>query len=221
MAFPRRHMLATLLADGQVLVTHGTSGPGFNDVTSPVFYPELWNPVTETWTTMAKESAPRMYHATAVLLPDARVLSTGSGEGDGISFSDSELTAQVYSPPYLFNPSGTLAARPVITAAPATVSYGSSITVESPDAATVTRGTLIRLGSATHSFNQSQVIYPLSFTAAGTTLTASAPPTPEPGAAGTVHALPPERPPELPPRPASSRSAHSARSRRALHLTPT
>ena len=179
MAFPRRHMLATLLADGQVLVTHGTSGPGFNDLTHPVYYPELWNPATETWTIMAKESAPRMYHATAVLLPDARVLSTGSGEGDGVSFSDSELSAQVFSPPYLFNPDGSLADRPAITAAPGTIGYGTSITVESPDAATVTRGTLIRLGSATHSFNQSQVIYPLSFTASGTTLTADGPTSPE------------------------------------------
>ena len=177
MAFARRHTLATLLADGQVLVTHGTSGPGFNDVTSPVFYPELWNPATESWTTMAKESAPRMYHATAVLLPDARVLSTGSGEGDGIAFANSELSAQVYSPPYLFNPDGSLAARPTITSAQAAVAYGGTITVDSPDAADVTRGTLIRLGSATHSINMSQVIYPLSFTAAGTTLTAAAPPT--------------------------------------------
>jgi hypothetical protein len=176
MAFPRRHTLATLLADGQVLVTHGTSGPGFNDLTHPVYYPELWNPATETWTTMAKESAPRMYHATAVLLPDARVLSTGSGEGDGVSFSDSELSAQVFSPPYLFNPDGSLADRPVITSAPGTIGYGAPIVVESPDAATVTRGTLIRLGSATHSFNQSQVIYPLSFTGSGTTLTAEGPP---------------------------------------------
>jgi hypothetical protein len=47
------------------------------------------------------------------------------------------------------------------------------------EAATVARGTLIRLGSATHSFNETQIIYPLSFTAAGTTLTASAPPGPE------------------------------------------
>ncbi len=179
MAFARRHMLATLLADGQVLVTHGTSGPGFNDLTRPVFYAELWNPVTETWTTMAKESAPRMYHGTAVLLPDARVLSTGSGEGDGVSFANSELSAQVFSPPYLFNPDGSLAARPTIASAPTTVSYGGSISVESPEAATVARGTLIRLGSATHSFNQSQVIYPLSFSATGTTLTASAPPAPE------------------------------------------
>ncbi|MFL5516297.1 MAG: Kelch repeat-containing protein, partial [Gemmatimonadales bacterium] len=48
MHFARRQMNATILADGQVLVTGGTSGPGFNDVTSPVYDAELWNPTTET-----------------------------------------------------------------------------------------------------------------------------------------------------------------------------
>ena len=121
------------------------------------------------------------------------MLSTGSGEGDGVSFANSELSAQVFSPPYLFNPDGSLAARPTIASAPTTVSYGGSISVESPEAATVARGTLIRLGSATHSFNMSQVIYPLSFSAAGTTLTGSTPAGPEARAARPVHAVSPER----------------------------
>ena len=175
MAFARRHMMATLLADGQVLVTHGTSGPGFNDLTNAVRYAELWNPATESWTTLAREAVPRVYHATAVLLPDARILSTGSGEGDGIVFSQSELSAQIFTPPYLFNPDGTPAARPALSSAPARLSYGQTFSLETPDAATVSRGTLIRLGSTTHSFNQSQVIYPLDLTADGGGLTGQAP----------------------------------------------
>ena len=71
MQFARRQMNATILADGQVLVTGGTSGPGFNDVTSPVYNAELWNPATESWSIMARESVVRTYHSTAVLLPDA------------------------------------------------------------------------------------------------------------------------------------------------------
>src|SRR5687768_17599910 len=77
MQFARRQMNATLLADGQVLVTNGSGGPGFNDVTNPVFNGELWNPATETWSTMARESVGRTYHSAALLLPDARVLSSG------------------------------------------------------------------------------------------------------------------------------------------------
>jgi hypothetical protein len=176
MHFPRRQMNATILPDGQVLVSHGTSGPGFNDVAHPVLESELWNPASRTWSIMAREAAGRTYHSTALLLPDGRVLSSGSGEGGGIPFESSVRTAQIYSPPYLYDPDGTLARRPVLTSAPARLGYGSSFTVQSADAATIHRGTLIRLSSVTHAFNQSQLILPLGFTATGTaTLSAELP----------------------------------------------
>jgi hypothetical protein len=97
------------------------------------------------------------------------VLSSGSGEGQGISFEDSQRSAQIYSPPYLYNADGTLAPRPGITAAPSAIHYGQTLAVETGDAASVRRGTLIRLSSVTHAFNQSQLIVPLSFTATGAT----------------------------------------------------
>jgi hypothetical protein len=128
---------------------------------------------------MGREAAGRVYHSTTLLLPDGRVLSSGSGEGDGVTYGSSELTAQIFTPPYLFNADGTPATRPVIGSAPARVSYGQTITVETPDAGSVSRGTLIRLSSVTHAFNESQLFYPLTFTAGGTgTLQAAAPPTP-------------------------------------------
>jgi hypothetical protein len=176
MAFARRQLNATILADGQVLVTHGTSGSGFNDVTSAIRAAELWNPATESWSTLASEARSRTYHSTALLLPDARVLSSGSGEGGGVLLENSDFTAQVFTPPYLFNPDGTLAARPAITSAPSRISYGQSFAVETPAAGSVTRGTLVRLSSVTHAFNQSQLIYPLTFSATGaTSLTAAGP----------------------------------------------
>jgi hypothetical protein len=73
----------------------------------------------------------------------------------------------VFTPPYLYNADGTLATRPVITSAPGRLGYGQHFTVQTPNAASVTRGTLIRLSSVTHAFNQSQLIYPLAFAAAG------------------------------------------------------
>jgi hypothetical protein len=176
MAFARRQLNATILADGQVLVTHGTSGSGFNDVASAIHAAELWNPATESWSTMANESKSRAYHSTALLLPDARVLSSGSGEGGGVLYENSDFTAQVFTPPYLFNPDGTLAARPSIISAPSRISYNQPFTVEIPEGGSVTRGTLIRLSSVTHAFNQSQLIYPLTFSVtAPTTLTAVGP----------------------------------------------
>ena len=44
MAFARRQLNATLLPDGNVLVTGGTSSPGFNDPAGAVYAAELWDP---------------------------------------------------------------------------------------------------------------------------------------------------------------------------------
>jgi len=176
MAFARRQLNATILADGQVLVTHGTSGAGFNNVASAVRVAELWNPTTESWSTMAEESRPRMYHSTALLLPSARVLVSGSGEGGGVDLANSDFSAQIFTPPYLFKADGTLAARPSISSVPSRISYGGSFSVETPDAGSVARGTLVRLSSVTHAFNQSQLIYPLTFAATGPTTVSGAGP---------------------------------------------
>jgi galactose oxidase-like protein/glyoxal oxidase-like protein/List-Bact-rpt repeat protein len=176
MSFPRRQLNATLLADGTVLVTGGTSGDGFNNQAAAVHVAELWNPETEMWTRMASEDKNRTYHATAVLLPSGRVLSSGSGEGGGIPLASSEFSAQVFTPRYLFNSDGSMAARPSITSVPPRLSYGSSFTVQTPNAASVARGNLIRLSSVTHAFNQSQLIYPLTFeVTSSTSLRATAP----------------------------------------------
>ena len=77
MSIPRRHLNSTLLPDGTVLVTGGTYGPGHNNAATPVFAAELWNPATETWTTLASASVPRLYHSAAMLLPDGRVMTNG------------------------------------------------------------------------------------------------------------------------------------------------
>jgi WD40 repeat protein len=167
MRFVRRQTNTTILADGSVLVTNGSSGPGFNDYTSPVFDAELWRPASESWSLMARESAGRTYHSTTVLLPDGRVLSGGAGEGGGVDYAKSQLTLQIFEPPYLYNADGTLASRPAITSSPARLTYGQQFTVQTPNAASVTRGTLIRLSSVTHAFNQSQLIYPLTFAPSG------------------------------------------------------
>jgi hypothetical protein len=169
MHFARRQMNATLLPDGNVLVTGGTSGVGFNNQAGAVHFAELWIASTKTWKTMARETKTRAYHSTALLLPDGRVLSSGSGEGGGIPYANSEFSAQIFSPPYLFNANGTPATRPSITAAPARIAYGGTVIVQTPSAASVTRGTLIRLSSVTHAFNQSQVIFPLKFTSTSST----------------------------------------------------
>jgi len=161
MAYPRRHLNATVLPDGTVLVTGGSSGTDINDETRPVYAAELWSPTAKKWTVLAGNSVVRVLHSTALLLPDGKVVLAGGGEAAG---KTDHLDAELFSPPYLFNPDGTLAARPRISSAPATTYYNTSFTVQTPDAASIGKIAWVRLGSVTHAFDQNQRYVPLVFT---------------------------------------------------------
>jgi len=190
LAYARRQQNATILPDGKVLVTGGTSGPGFNNKTTPVYAAEMWDPATGVWTKLASMSVYRLYHATALLLPDGRVLVAGGGRQKGVGPDWDRLDAEIYSPPYLFNDDGTLATRPTITAAPATVGYSTTIDVETPDAASIVKVTWLRLGSVTHAFDENQRFNVTRFTVppADTTIVVD----PATGVPGTV-VTPPSR----------------------------
>jgi hypothetical protein len=152
LAFARRQLNLTLLPDGKVLATGGSGGFGFDNASLPIFQSEMWDPATGNWTTMASISVYRGYHSTALLLPDGRVVSAG-GEQTGAS-------AEIYSPPYLFN-----GPRPTITSVSSTsVKFGQTLNISTPDAASISQITFIRLGSVTHAFNQNQRLVHLQFT---------------------------------------------------------
>lgn len=157
----RRQFDLTLLPDGKVLATGGSSGDGFDNSSAPVFAAEMWNPTTEQWTTMASNTKYHGYHSNALLLPDGRVFTTGG---------DDQANAEIFSPPYLFK-----GARPAITAAPASVGYGQTFFVQTPNAASIAKVTWIRLPSVTHAFDMNQRINRLSFTAVAGGLNVTAP----------------------------------------------
>jgi hypothetical protein len=162
MASPRKQHVATILPNGQVLVIGGHSGPGKDNPAYPVYAAEMWDPGTETWTTLASMATYRGYHSTAFVLPDARVVSAG-GEDVGAN-------AEIFSPPYLF-----WGPRPTITAAPDSVTYGQTFPVSTPDAASIDRVTLLRLPSITHGFDQNQRFAEPSFSRGTGELTVTAP----------------------------------------------
>lgn len=171
MQYARRQFNALVVADGKVLVIGGTNAPGFNTESGSILAPEIWDPATGLWTTLASMKVPRTYHSTAVLLPDARVLSAGGGRC-GTSCVD-HRDATIYSPPYLFNADGTTAVRPTITSAPSPINRGQAFTIATPDAASISRATLVRMPSTTHGFSMNQAFTNLtvSQTAGGVSVT--------------------------------------------------
>jgi hypothetical protein len=85
--------------------------------------------------------------------------------------------AEVFSPPYLFknDGSGELAPRPEITSAPDEMTYGRPFSISVPSPASIRKVAVVRLGAVTHSVNMEQRYVPLSFTADGGQINATAP----------------------------------------------
>ena len=163
----RWHANSTLLPDGSVLVTGGSRVITDSDRNQAVLDAEIWTPTPGpngptgpgTWTTAAPLKEARMYHSTAVLLPDGRVLTAGGEEVTQpfVLGQNNHPNAEIYSPPYLFDADGNPRARPVIMGAPAHVGYGQLFTVvATTGGGPVARVTLVRLSSVTHSFNMNQ-----------------------------------------------------------------
>jgi hypothetical protein len=166
MAFPRRQLNTTVLPTGEVVVTSGSSGTGFNDNDLAVHAAEIWNPNTGRWTVVASNSVNRTYHSTSILLPDGRILHTGGEGGEKATSRGAEL----FSPPYLFK-----GPRPTITNAPALVHWGTAFALSTPDASNVAKVSLISLGAATHAFDMGQRLLSLTFQRGTGALTVTAP----------------------------------------------
>ena len=174
MAFRRRHLNSTILPDGQVLITGGTTGGGFVDINTgdAARAAELWNPTTNQWTTLASNSVMRVYHSVSLLLPDGTVLHGASGNAfAGAARVPDENNHEIFSPPYMFK-----GARPTITAVSASsVSYGQTFSVATPNAAQITEVRWIHIGSVTHAFDAGQRANKLTFTPTATGVDVTAP----------------------------------------------
>lgn len=170
----RRGHHAVLLPNGKVLVVGGTRAPaGYGQYDEHVLTPELWDPVTDTWSTLPKHAEPRSVFSTALLLLDGRVALMGGaykGGPDQNAYGEThQRHAEIYSPGYVFQ------SRPTIDSAPASVAHGSDFFVRTPDARSIAKVVWIRLGSATGRFDMGQLVNDLAFTPTTDGLTVTAP----------------------------------------------
>ena len=174
MSTRRRHLNATVLPDGTVLVTGGISGGGeLNDVSTGVHQAEVWNPGSNQWTTLASNTVTRAYHSVALLMVDGTVLSGASGDafvpGTGTPYP-AERNHEIFHPPYLFK-----GARPTMASAPSAVGYGATFTVTTANAAQIEEVRWIRLASVTHAFDANARANRLDFSATVSGLQVEAP----------------------------------------------
>ena len=180
MSVGRRQHNLTVLADGSVLATGGQSRAvdPLTDLDNPVFAAERWDPQSETWTVLASAKRVRQYHSSATLLPDGRVLTGGGGVCASCKAKGYlEKNIEYFKPPYLFKSDGSAASRPTIAEAPTIATYGQKFDIKSPQAASIRKVGLVRLGANTHSQDQGQRYIPLlppTYTPSDT-ITATAP----------------------------------------------
>jgi len=150
---------SVVLPDGKVIVIGGTTeGVQFSDENS-IYSPEIWDPDTGQWSVVAPHTKPRNYHSIAILLKDGRVLSAGGGLCG--SCLTNHPDGQVYSPPYLFDEAGELAARPSIESGESVAIPGQSISIQGSD--DIVEFNLVRLVAITHHHSTDQRLIPTAF----------------------------------------------------------
>ncbi len=150
-----------VLPDGRVIVVGGQTKPRLFSDDNAVMTPEIWDPITRTFSELPAppDLIARNYHSVALLLSDGRVIVGGGGmHGDSdIDHPD----VQILSPPYLFTEDGRPAVRPKILSAPTSALNGERFQVSTDQR--ISSFVLIRLGSATHTINNDQRRIPLDF----------------------------------------------------------
>jgi hypothetical protein len=135
----------------------------------PVLRPVIYDPAAakgSRWSTqgLSASQIPRLYHSSAILLPDGSVVVAGSNPNPDVNIStyfNTEYRADVFYPPYF-----SASVRPSPQNLPRTLSYGgssfdilvpsSSYSGDGNAAADATIVTIVRSGFTTHAMNMGQ-----------------------------------------------------------------
>ncbi|GAB3350014.1 radical copper oxidase GlxA [Modestobacter lapidis] len=150
---PARYINAVTLPDDQTLLTGGSVGYRGNSQ-SDLNLTTRFDPETGELLPAAPNEVGRNYHATAILLPDGRVMTMGSdplfADEDNTIPGKFETRIEIYSPPYLF-----AGERPTVTSAPAEVTRGTTFPVTA-DSADIAEARLMRPSAVTHQTDPEQ-----------------------------------------------------------------
>ncbi|KAJ6191442.1 CAZyme family AA5 [Penicillium mononematosum] len=147
-----------VLPDGKVAIFGGQQyGVAFNEETVQ-FVPEIYDPVSNTFTELQQNNVVRVYHTVSILLPDGRVLNAGGGLCGNCTAN--HYDGQVFTPPYLLTESGEPRPRPeILSGLEDYAMVGSTLRFQTSDE--IESASLIRLGTNTHTVNTDQRRIPL------------------------------------------------------------
>jgi hypothetical protein len=165
LATNKMYVNATILPDRTVLQTGGAEAIN----TAPKHETSIYDPAANAFTAVPGTPAiDRLYHSSALLLPDGRVAVFGSNPDEGTF----EMRISLYSPGYLFR-----GPRPTVDAATEVMDNGSSydVDVTVPSGAGVRDVSLIRAGSVTHQLDNNLRLVDVPFTETGDGLTLDVP----------------------------------------------
>lgn len=182
-----------LLPTRDVLIINGAANgaQGWGGASNPVTAPDLYKPYNAEgtrFTTLTATDIPRVYHSTANLLQDGRILIAGSNTHQFYTlygYLPTELRLQTYNPDYLgANP-------PAFTTLPGGLAYGEAFTaVLTANNPTNIELNLISAPFVTHSYAMGQRLLQLAVTkpadngAGGYNVDSAAPPSQQVAPAG-------------------------------------
>ena len=156
-------------ADRTLTTPPGQMPFGMSLAAGPVGQPSIYNPSApkgSRWSSdgLSTSSIPRLYHSTALLLPDGSVLIAGSNPNVDVNLTTvfpTTYKAEIFYPPYF-----KAANRPVPSGIPSNLTYGgsyfdikvpaSSYSGSSNTAAESTKIMVIRPGWTTHGMSMGQ-----------------------------------------------------------------
>lgn len=166
------------LPDGTILIVNGAQQgqAGFASATEPNLNAVLYDPslpIGTRFSILGSTIVPRMYHSEATLLPDGRVIISGSDPQDN-RFPE-EYRIEVYVPPYLTQG----LQQPTFQVPTSDWAYGGSYAINNVhlfQGQTVSRVSILAAPSSTHgNMMGARTLFP-AFSCQGSTCTITAPP---------------------------------------------